>query len=270
MTAEVPLETLKSLKCALCNEFLTVPPITTISKDALLHKCGRCQNVETEVSLRNTVFETLAALSTYPCTYPNCKDVLKWSDIEQHEIYCLHRTLKCPVSWTCNDTVSIADLSSHCLSKHKKNLFNDTVLLKFDDPWEKSKITVVLLVANNTQFLVYRVITTENIWVKVFSFLPIENCRYEFDICSESAVCCLSYKNPVELFVERKHCKKCVMSDCDDALHVKSKKKIDDIATDHGYQKINKAMAMQLELMDLKLKIVFDAKQNGTPNGTAL
>ncbi|CAH1098612.1 unnamed protein product [Psylliodes chrysocephalus] len=253
----LPTETLQILKCTLCNELLTVPPILTISQDATKHKCGRCKDIETEISSRNLIYEKVAELYSYPCTYSGCKEVLKWNDIEQHELNCVHRTLTCPVSWSCNETISIAELNSHCLVEHRKNVFKDNLLISFDEPLDKSKITVMLFIQNNTSFLVFRVVTTENIWIKVFSFLPLFNCMYDFEICTSADECCLSFKNPVEMFMERKHCKKCIMNDCNNELHKKGKKKIDKAVYEAGFQKIDKNMVVQLKLVDLKLKVIF-------------
>uniref|UniRef100_A0A6P7GD11 Uncharacterized protein LOC114336611 n=1 Tax=Diabrotica virgifera virgifera TaxID=50390 RepID=A0A6P7GD11_DIAVI len=256
MSNLIPESNLQTLKCALCNNYLSVPPIMTISRDAQRHKCGRCQLIPSDMSVRNTLYENLAQLSTFPCTFPDCKETLKWGEVEAHEKVCLYKTLRCPVSWKCNDQVSIKDLTNHCMRYHGKNVSQNQIVATVEETTEKNKITIMLLVHKEKPFLVFRIVTSDNIWIKVFSLTPVENCYYELSINSDASTCSLFYKNPVEVYIESRHCKKCTMNECDNKLHKKYKKKIDDAAADNGFHKVTKEMVAELNMKEIRCRIV--------------
>jgi hypothetical protein len=235
-----------------------VPPIITISKDAKKHKCGRCLHIHTEVTIRNTLFEKLAELSTFPCTYPKCEEVLTWENVENHEKICQHKLLKCPVSWSCTEVVSIKDLPNHCIKLHRKNVGVNEISCSIQETLEKNKITVMLLTAHDIPFLMFRVVTLDNIWIKVFSLQLIENCKYEISASSDTNECCLSFKSPVEVYIESKHCKKCTLNECDNKLHKKYKKKLDEAMADNGFHKVTKEMVTELNMKELKCRVIVD------------
>ncbi|XP_057672572.1 uncharacterized protein LOC130904058 [Diorhabda carinulata] len=258
MTSFVPLEKMQSFKCALCDYFLTIPPIMCLGKDANKYKCGRCVHIPSEASIRNILFEKLAEQSTFPCTFPVCEEVLTWGTVEEHEKVCQHKLLKCPVSWSCTEVVSVLDLAKHCLKFHKKNVGVDQITSTIQETLDKKRITVMLLLVQDIPFLLFKVVTSDNIWIKVFSLRPCENFKYEIIASSDTNECCLSFKNPVEVYVENKHCKKCTLNECDNKLHKKYKKKIDDALADNGFHKITRDIVKELNIKELKCRVILE------------
>lgn len=71
------------LKCALCDDFLSVSPISLISEDGNQYKCGRCHSIKTIISTRAVIYEHVAKLMVFPCIF---KVLIK--TIQIYSIYC--------------------------------------------------------------------------------------------------------------------------------------------------------------------------------------
>lgn len=115
----------KTLKCSLCNNFLSFSPVTIISEDGTKFKCGRCL-IKTHINIRAVVYENLAKYMKFPCIYTSCNEVLGWKDVKSHEKICEHRTITCIVG-NCDEVLLLKNFVQHIKEKHNKYFYSGSL-----------------------------------------------------------------------------------------------------------------------------------------------
>lgn len=89
-------------KCFLCDNYLSVPPITDVySSNSIKQKCGRCKDVSDAFTTRNTFLEEIAKHFSFPCSFENCGESISWGNVLKHEEICPFRNFMCPLSRQC-------------------------------------------------------------------------------------------------------------------------------------------------------------------------
>ncbi|CAG9823147.1 unnamed protein product [Phaedon cochleariae] len=260
----LPKESLDQLRCSLCLNYLSVPPITTICSHGKQHKCGRCSHINTPINNQDDIYEAIAKIGLFPCTYPNCEEILSWGQAAGHETNCPYRIMKCPVSWKCSDIVNVLELVEHCTKQHHSNVKENVLITPVNIIAEgKKKFTIVLLLKDGLPFLVYTVVTIQNVWINVFSLHPQENAKYQLELISSSSnSCCLSFRNAIVPFDSRLNCKECVLKECTNKLHQKAEdennEKLDDFLQRSGFQKIKRELLAELNLKELRYTVLLE------------
>ncbi|XP_023012944.1 uncharacterized protein [Leptinotarsa decemlineata] len=255
---ELPQDVLETMRCGLCNNYLSVAPISTVTSDNKKHRCGRCTHIETRINNRNILYEKIAQIAVFPCTFPSCEEKLPWGRVEGHEKICEKRTLRCPVSWRCDEVISVENIIPHCKKFHHKNVCEDSLTTPMDSLETKRKFTVMLLVKEGTPFLVFMVPTSQYFWTNVFSLYPQKKSSYKLGLVSSSDECCLSFCNKIIPYDPRKHCKRCAMNDCPDKLHESSVADLDEYTLGCGYQKINRNLVTELKLKEMRYTVIIE------------
>ncbi|KAJ8946151.1 hypothetical protein NQ314_008973 [Rhamnusium bicolor] len=139
---------LHTLKCSICDNFLTVPPITITSIYGNEWKCGRCASVMTELNIPAIMFELIAVNLKFPCIYTNCDEDLAWGDVKDHEKSCPYQPMKCP----CGETVEMHSCHMHFRQHHPEIISKDSTIM--ENP-EYSQFHTRLILNNDIPFLVY-------------------------------------------------------------------------------------------------------------------
>lgn len=96
------------LRCGVCLRFLTVPPIHFSSSNGM-KICGRCfrgkryfrheKDIEKAELIRDTLYEQFAKLFIFPCSYFDCRKMVKFGDsADHHETTCKNKGYVCPIS----------------------------------------------------------------------------------------------------------------------------------------------------------------------------
>ncbi|CAH1169622.1 unnamed protein product [Phaedon cochleariae] len=131
----VPDEVLEASSCHLCYKYLTVTPIQSIDGCTI---CGRCNpktaikailqfhgSFSSDQPLKDLPVSLLGYMtnpkSLYPCVnrLDGCGELLKLTDIEKHEEYCLYEDTSCP---KCSFKGVGSQLWQHFKRHHQKSL----------------------------------------------------------------------------------------------------------------------------------------------------
>ncbi|CAH1164228.1 unnamed protein product [Phaedon cochleariae] len=229
----------KYMRCTLCDHFLSVPPIMTISDDGKENQCGRCRHIKSAVSKRNFCYENLARFLNFPCIYRNCPEQVQWNEVEQHEKNCVHKAIQCPLYYqkNCTTIIEINEFELHMNRLHRNNtIYGDTVSKKIGI----NMSSVYYLVPEEGRFLVY--ITPEAIFVgslgapsKYFTYsvkmTAMNNCEDK----------CLFFDNVrIVEYEERLHCFRCLKEKCNLIHHQYSKHNNENTTKNADYLYIDK------------------------------
>ncbi|KAG5869298.1 hypothetical protein JTB14_034050 [Gonioctena quinquepunctata] len=214
-----------------------------------------------QIDNRNILFEKMAQIAVFPCSFSECGEKLAWGEVEKHEENCEHRTIRCPVSWKCEEVISVDNLIPHCSVGHRKNVCNESLVNPIDILLNgKKKFTVLLLIKETTPFLVFTTTTSQNIWINVFSLYPHDAATYKLELMSSANECCLSFLNKINPYHPRKHCKRCALKECPDDLHVPAVLELDEYLAEIGYQKVNRDLVTELDLKELRYTVDLNGK----------
>ncbi|CAG9825195.1 unnamed protein product [Phaedon cochleariae] len=141
---------LTSLKCIVCQRYLSVPPIYyTPSGD---YRCGRCSFVKENLSFRAELYEKMAQCVNFPCIYQDCEAETPWKDVPDHETICPKQMIHCP--FACDAEVDVKGLVHHFNLVHeslkltKRNLAKESVLK------EGEKVKLFYIVSEGEPFVV--------------------------------------------------------------------------------------------------------------------
>ncbi|KAJ8957911.1 hypothetical protein NQ318_001908 [Aromia moschata] len=209
----IPEDAINSIRCSLCDNYLSVPPIMVISEDGKENQCGRCQQIKCRAYMRNVYFENIARFLSFPCTFKNCEERLPWGKVEEHEEVCPYRTIRCPLYYRiCNDVIEVTKLEAHFIQCHGTNIKYGNMVKELI----VGRHDVFLLIVDNTQFLV-NIYTTDDFSVGVFSVAPLDKYK-KYDLKLTSSKCSrLSVfyeKQKIVHYNERQHCFKCSVNKC--------------------------------------------------------
>lgn len=184
-----PEEVLAKLKCSVCGELLTCPPIIWYACKG--NVCGRCSNINirrgpNEDGVRNDAFEALAQLQSLPCRYVNkgCYSVFKWGAVQLHEETCDYRNHLCPtIGLGCQWGGCKGEMKKHYKEKHSQ------IIYKIDNPFNiplTSDLIQNIFFENLTKPFLLHIVYKKSefiIWVALLYFdAPDENKNYEFKI----------------------------------------------------------------------------------------
>ncbi|CAH1962881.1 unnamed protein product [Acanthoscelides obtectus] len=204
---------LTSLKCSLCESFLSVSPIYITSEDGSKMKCGRC-NFKTHIVCRAICYENLAKQMKFPCINKPCEEILDWDDVKSHEKICEHRTILC-MKTNCNERIKAQDYISHFKTQHEKSLYTDTMVLKNIH----SAYGMGVLQKDFNAFVVLFDCDNAKFGLTVCSLVPTDKV-FNLTITSPGSKMSITInEQPVKRFNERYHCYKCMQGLCKYEFH---------------------------------------------------
>lgn len=128
----VPKPSLSNLKCAKCDRYLTVTPITS---DPTGHVCGRCS--PNQGAIKNTIYEEVCRSLWFPCINDEhgCRDKFRFGKtIEAHEKVCIYKQVLCG-QWfdvNCGWKGRISDVIRHVEQEHSLNSCQKSVRVFVD------------------------------------------------------------------------------------------------------------------------------------------
>lgn len=129
-TYDIPERVLHGLKCGLCSEPLSYPPITLSAENGSV--CGRCPTLEAENNtqpLREDSYERVASMFNFPCRYTpqGCMEKLPMKNVVTHEQSCTFKPYFCPMLplGSCAWQGSSTELHGHFAISHQINLLEN-------------------------------------------------------------------------------------------------------------------------------------------------
>lgn len=214
----VPEEIALSLKCSLCNCYLSVGPIKT-STDGTKFQCGRCNFSDPNITVRSFSYEKLAKFLTFPCIYEYCQNKIPWDLVQQHELTCPYRTIQCP--FTDCDVILCSEVIDHFNIHHTSAVIDNFICYNLNMP---STTYMRLLVHEDTPFFCHITRDGKTFKTSVYSINNIKYQRYQinlFTYCNlevtKKQVSMLGEK--IIPYNDKEHCIKCYMRNCNMKLH---------------------------------------------------
>ncbi|CAG9817588.1 unnamed protein product [Phaedon cochleariae] len=210
-----------TLKCSLCLNIVSVPPVDLLSKDGTELRCGRCKNVPRITLGRNYAFEKIAKVLSFPCIYDGCNEMVPWSEVQDHEDDCNERTVMCPIDPQTCFAIKVKNLEKHCLNKHMCNIFYDSFTIECNT---SQHIIAVLMFRNQIFFIMIGGDPKFDVYV---ASLNNVSTTFTYDIRLASIVndACLTFdEQTIMKYDERKHCFNCILKKCTLIHHPYSKK----------------------------------------------
>lgn len=141
----IPLSSLKLLRCELCNKYLSSSPI--FSNEDGKNVCNFCcTHQELNNYYRNFLYENAVREFAFPCPYlvQGCKESVLFDD-KEHERHCFHRSFKCPASTACVFKGNIRRIIVHLVKQHLDMIFNgNSIEFTIARDLEVPKITKIL------------------------------------------------------------------------------------------------------------------------------
>ncbi|CAG9818038.1 unnamed protein product [Phaedon cochleariae] len=215
--------TIISLKCCLCENLLTVPPIMVLSEDGKQLKCGRCKNNNDRPSIcRNFAFENVAMFSSVPCMYKDCSKIMPWKEVERHEDDCDKKTIKCPIyNEKCDGIIQVRDVDSHCHRFHNDKIFHN--ISNFVFPFLAPSVVCFLTfngLGYRPQNFVVMIMNTpysnlSNVYVASFEEID-GNFTYDLKLSCANNNTSFTYENQtISKYDEKNHCLRCMNGGCD-------------------------------------------------------
>ncbi|CAH1154392.1 unnamed protein product [Phaedon cochleariae] len=195
-----------TLKCSLCQNIMSVPPVHLLSEDGTQLRCGRCEKVPKESFGRDFVFEKIANLLSFPCTYDGCDEVIPWGEVKDHEEVCNERTVICPINPLSCKYIKVMNIEKHCLNKHRDNIFYKSFTIKC----ETIHLPCVLVYEKQLFFIVIA-ISHSDFKINGVSLNNHTPFKYNLKFANSSNDACVTFEQKdIEKYDERKHCFNCV------------------------------------------------------------
>lgn len=209
-------EDAESLRCSKCQYYLNVPPIKS-SVDGKVYQCGRCDNDDLKINIRNFAYEKIAKYMMFPCIYPNCSVKVEYTKVQQHEIECIYRTILCP-NPDCEQIILCNKIIDHFNECHKAAIMSD-VALRFHK-LDKG-IDLGLLVHDGQPY--FCIVTSNGKFFKVgvYSVNSQVNQKFNIDLYTltfQKRKVSLSGEKIVT-FDDKIHCIKCYLGKCNLKAH---------------------------------------------------
>ncbi|CAG9824083.1 unnamed protein product [Phaedon cochleariae] len=215
---------LLSMKCCLCNQVLSVPPIISISEDGKQLKCGRCKNVEKPFCARNFALENISQFLSFPCIYENCDQMIPWKEVVDHEDFlCANKTIKCPIYYECDDDiVEMRTFEEHMNDKHPGHFF-----LKTLEDTLPSNDACIYVVKDCIRYFFVSVTHSSTTLDIYFAGLNKINILFAYELklssIHDDAYSVTIENQPINNYDERDHCFKCIDEKCDLIHHPHSR-----------------------------------------------
>ncbi|XP_045474143.1 uncharacterized protein LOC123680342 [Harmonia axyridis] len=187
------------LRCVVCRNFLSIPPI--LHDDTFGTICGRenCNKFATSnISYyRQSAYEALARFLDFPCKNKEngCQERLPWGEILEHEKICeFVGSLHCPFSTNqfehlddelCYWTGNIDNLLDHLEEMHSTHKFDDILEFDFKNDLKNNQlfysriqesIVIILVLVDKKSYSYCRVWSGPEIW---------KNLKYNMEISTE-------------------------------------------------------------------------------------
>ncbi|CAH1170526.1 unnamed protein product [Phaedon cochleariae] len=241
---------LLAMKCSLCGNVLSVPPIISLSEDGTQLKCGSCKDIVKPSAVRNLALENMAKFFSFPCIYKDCNKLIPWKKVEIHEDSCDKKTMKCPMHYhKCDEIVMVQNLKEHMENNHRDNIFYEslTTVMRSDS----CQIMVVISSTYQNKFLIM-IRTISPCVIYVTSLNNTDEC-FEYDLKLSSIhkdqYYVLIENQTIIRYIERDHCFACIRNTCDLAHHPHSRVN-GNVPVDMNYQTIN-LLSMERLLVDI-------------------
>nr|XP_023016049.1 uncharacterized protein LOC111505469 [Leptinotarsa decemlineata]XP_023016050.1 uncharacterized protein LOC111505469 [Leptinotarsa decemlineata]XP_023016051.1 uncharacterized protein LOC111505469 [Leptinotarsa decemlineata]XP_023016052.1 uncharacterized protein LOC111505469 [Leptinotarsa decemlineata]XP_023016053.1 uncharacterized protein LOC111505469 [Leptinotarsa decemlineata] len=229
---------LGNLKCSLCSGFLSVPPICFAGHK---YTCGRCSSTGNRV----TIYEELAKYMIFPCIHEKCNVQVPWGQVENHELACPHKEIRCPFG-SCKTYFKVKTVIQHVEDCHKICLHTNELTIPRrlrDIPLKNFNADrkVFLLVKNNVPFIgmAYINCTLNNkkaikgyeLAFGVYSFKnnvgSMTDATYQVELMVKNSNQDVNYiweYQEIKLFNEKLHCFDCFTGNCKLPHHSNDKK----------------------------------------------
>ncbi|KAJ8929367.1 hypothetical protein NQ314_017948 [Rhamnusium bicolor] len=169
------------------------------------------------ISIKATMYEHLAKLMSFPCSYKECNVKIPFGEVKDHEKSCTHRTIVCPKA-NCHDSFKIWSIASHFKEKHNDLFHSSNFCIKNVyayynvDVLEKNGKTYVSLFDFDDSNFGISICSTDS---------SNSNYQYEVRLSSDNSKYLVSISNQnIIPFNEREHCFKCVTGSCKTKFHV--------------------------------------------------
>ncbi|CAH1176964.1 unnamed protein product [Phaedon cochleariae] len=262
---------LLSMKCCLCKNVLSVPPIMVLSEDGTELKCGRCKNNKEKASIcRNIALENMAMFFSFPCIYRNCNEMIPWREVESHEDSCDERTIECPIYYEeCEGKVQVLKLEEHCERYHENNVGYETFNCSL---FAKTEV-MGILISSNQQFIIYITTGIKLSEIYVASLKKInEYFTYTLKVSSTCDDTFVAYENqPISKYDEVDHCLRCMRSDCDLSGYPHSKVK-DNVPVNKFLKKVDLTAVKLLfgDISEIRYRITIVPKEEYKDNNKGL
>lgn len=217
-------ELFENLKCSLCQKYLTVGPIYSVTQSGDTYKCGRCEEIKSATLIRNFCYENIVSNIDLPCSYEECNVVLQWGQVVEHEQICNYRTIQCI---GCDTFIKLCELEEHFKSdlKPDDNRFFTNVIENYCLSPLKSA-TLLLKTFTHNYIVVIHFDCNRDMYAGVYCLqnLPQEETNFELKIISDNEMKSVIFKGNVNEYIEKKHCVNCTLGKCQLDCHVRSKK----------------------------------------------
>ncbi|CAH1176968.1 unnamed protein product [Phaedon cochleariae] len=204
---------LLAMKCYLCKNVLSLPPIISICEDGKQLKCGRCKDINIPSTGRNFTLESMAKFFSYPCIYEDCNKSMPWDEVQSHEDSCAKKTIKCPIYYQdCEEIVMVQKLREHMENKHEYNIFYGSFTTVMTSDW----CNIIVVIYSDQKFLIMiRTISPCHIYV---TSLNNTDASFEYDLKLSSvhndSHSVLIENQTIVKYNERDHCFRCIRNTC--------------------------------------------------------
>lgn len=213
----VPEVVAKNFKCALCQKYLFVPPVTT--QDGSAFRCGRCSFIETQMNTPVYGFEKLASYMAFPCTFRGCPSKLAWEEVPQHEMTCRYRIVSCPC-YHCDETFPINKIIQHFDEQHKKYICMNQCCIQNRNIKEANRCLMRLLINNGKPYIMFNYRDNVHFFVSVYSVTtPKKNINFNITFSASQGNCSIVVSGAIVPFNEQEHCINCLDKECKSKFH---------------------------------------------------
>lgn len=205
-------EITEHLRCSYCKLYLSYPPVLMTTQDEVKFKCARC-NIKTRFGFRDAMYENLARHMKFPCIFKDCKEILCWDDVREHESVCNYRSIYCLAS-DCQETILEADFAAHFKEKHKKYYHSGSISIEN----LRSNYGFCVLEKDNVCYVFFYDIDMDKYRMCLCYIGPKVEKQFEMTFHAKDKSVILTEQNLVQ-FQDRVHCYRCLKGDCKCVFH---------------------------------------------------
>lgn len=259
----------ESLKCCLCDKYLSILPIISLTESGKPYKCGRCFDIPSEKIIRNLCYEKVAAFLTFPCSYKGCTEKITWDLVDIHEKYCQQRVIKCLIN-KCDALVAVCDMEKHFKSpNHIRRIYYNKI--KKLTMKNQCSIVILLKTVQDNYFVVLRH-SYETLYAGVYSlqsYLRRKDLDFKLTMTTNGSHSpSVSYIGKVIHYDDLEHCMNCVRKRCQLDYHKfsvkygQSGKNINMFPLKINYEALEKILFAQSSLIFYSFDILLPDNDN--------